>query len=485
VINTKTINVRLNGLSLKLGLCVAVLLLLSACGKSQSPDTNQSASKSAVQPIAKDLKTTYVCPMHPNIVRDHPGHCPICGMDLVKKQVHQHANPRAVSQPSTKPAVQPIAKDLKATYVCPMHPNIVRDHPGHCPICGMDLVKKDAGQHAHADMTPVVDLAPDVIEKLGVRTAKVVRGQLAKEIKTVGYVDYDHDLVDNVSVATAGWVENLSKRRIGLKVNKGELLLELYSPEFLKVQKDYIEAQKKDKSGVLRKYGQRRQSVEPRDALRYMGISESLQNEIARTGKPRFRIPIYAPRYGEIVDLNIKNHEFVPANYAMFTIADLSSVWVIADVYENQMAMVRRHLRAQVKVNALPGKKFDAQVYYVNPVLDPKTRTMKVRLLVSNSDWLLKPNMFADVRIFTDPKFDVLKIPREALIVTGKRESVILDRGNGKFQPVDVVAGMHTDDEVEILSGLKEGDKVVVSGQFLIDSEANLQASFARFGAEK
>jgi Cu(I)/Ag(I) efflux system membrane fusion protein len=133
----------------------------------------------------------------------------------------------------------------------------------------------------------------------------------------------------------------------------------------------------------------------------------------------------------------------------------------------------------------LPGKHFDAHVYYVNPELDPKTRTMKVRLLVPNPDWLLKPNMFADVRIFAEPERKVLKIPREALIVTGRRQSVILDRGSGHFQPVDVVAGMRSGDEVEILSGLKEGDKVVVSGQFLIDSESNLQASFARFGAQQ
>jgi len=497
------------------------LLSLSACNESTS-DASTAKAKTPVPAIAKDLKATYVCPMHPNIVRDHPGHCPICGMDLVEKHAHPltqadasrpaaavpggeqasvaknlltEAQP-ATTKPDTAPAEKPgrddkpeqkpvpaIARDLKATYVCPMHPNIVRDHPGHCPICGMDLVKKDVDPHMHAQ--PVIGLAPDVIEKLGVRTTRVVRGDLTQELKTVGYVDYDHDLVDKVSVATAGWVENLSRRRIGLLVKKGELLLELYSPEFLKVQKEYIAAQKKDKSGVLRKYGQRRQSVEPRDALRYMGISESLQNEIAREGKPRFRIPIYSPRFGEIVQLNIKNHDFIPANYAMFTIADLSSVWVNADVYEHQMALVRRHQRAQVTVNALPGKKFDAQVYYVNPELDPRTRTMKVRLLVSNPDWDLKPNMFADVRIFTDPKRKVLTIPREALIETGKRSSVILDRGDGRFQPVDVVAGMRSDDQVEILSGLQEGDKVVVSGQFLIDSEANLQASFARFGTDK
>lgn len=382
----------------------------------------------------------------------------------------------------TKTPIQPIAQNLP-TYVCPMHPNVIRHHPGHCPICGMDLVRKDADKKA--DVHPVVDLSPDVIEKLGVRTARVVRGDLPRTIRTVGYVAYDRDLVSDVSVATAGWVENLSKKRIGLRVNKGELLVSLYSPEFLRVQKQYLAAQKKDKSSVLRKYSARRQSVEPRDQLRYMGISDSLAYDIARSGKPLFRIPIYAPRYGEIVKYNVKKDQFIPANYAMFTIADLSYVWVYADVYEHQMEFVRRNLRAEVEVNAFPGERFKAHVYYIDPELDPRTRTLKVRLLVSNPHWQLKPNMFADVHIFDDPQSDVLKIPREALIVTGRRESVILDRGNGHFQPVDVVAGMTSGDEVEIKSGLKEGEKVVVSGQFLIDSEANLQASFARFGSEK
>lgn len=426
MIHTKAIHMRRPGISLKPCLWLGILLLLVACGKSQTPDT---------------------------------------------------------AQPQSKPVVQPIAKDLKETFVCPMHPNIIRDHPGHCPICGMALVKKQVGTHEHAH--PVVALAPDVIQKLGVRTAKVERGELWKYIKTVGYVDYDHDSVDDVSVATAGWVENLGVRRVGLKVEKGQLLFELYSPEFLNVQKDFIKAQKKDQSGVLKKYGQRRESVEPRDALRYMGVSESLMNEIARTGKPQFRLPIYAPRYGVIIRHNVKNHQFIPANYTMFTIADLSSVWVEADVYEHQMEYVRRGLTAEVEVKALPGERFSGQVNYVYPELDAKTRTLKVRLLVPNPKGLLKPNMFADVRIFGGPKRDLLKIPREALIVTGERESVILDRGDGKFQPVDVVSGMRSEDEVEILSGLKQGDKVVTSGQFLIDSEANLQASFARFGEAK
>jgi len=164
----------------------------------------------------------------------------------------------------------------------------------------------------------------------------------------------------------------------------------------------------------------------------------------------------------------------------MFTIADLSRVWVMVDVFEHQLAWLKPGLRAEISVPAYPGKKWDGAVDYLYPDLDPKTRTLRVRLVFPNPDLLLKPNMFADVVIYGGPKTDVLKIPTEALIVTGERESVVTAIGGGRFQPVDVVTGMQEGGEVEILSGLKEGDEIVLSGEFLIDSESSLQASFMR-----
>lgn len=377
-------------------------------------------------------------------------------------------------------AVEHAKKHLQEKYICPMHPKIIKDQPANCPLCGMALVKKTIDPDANAH--PTVTLSPNVIQKLGVRTTKVERGQLWKFIKTVGYVSYDERRVKTVQVLTAGWVENLGVRRVGLPVKKGQLLLELYSPEFLAVQKEFIAAQKKDKSGILKKYGKRQESVGPRDYLRYIGVSESLANEIARLGKPKHRLPIYAPQHGTIVRHNIHKHMYLPPNFPMFVIADLSTVWVEADVYEHQLEWVKRNLAAEIEVKAIPGKRFTGQVTYVHPELDTRTRTLKVRILVPNPEELLKPNMFAEVRLFGGPKKDVLKIPREALIVTGERESVVLARGNGQYQPVDVVTGMYSKGEVEILSGIKQGDEIVVSGQFLIDSEANLQASFRRFG---
>lgn len=381
-----------------------------------------------------------------------------------------------------KTAVEHAAEHLTPSYVCPMHPEIVRDAEASCPICGMDLVLKKT-KSALKD-SPSVNLSADVIQKLGVKTETVTRGRLWKYIKTVGYVTYDERRVKTIEAPADGWVENLGVRRAGLQVKKGQLLMELYAPEFLKVQKEFIDAQKKDKSGTLKKYGQRQESIDSRDQLRYMGVSDSLANEIARTGRVHHRIPVYTKQHGNIIRHNVHKHQYVWEGEPMFTIADLSSVWIEANVYEHQLSWITRKQAAVVTVQSLPGKKWKGMVTYIFPELDEKTRSLRVRIRVPNYDSLLKPNMFAKVEILGGAKQDVLKVSRQAVIVTGERESVILDKGNGQFQPVDVVTGMRSRGQVEILSGLSEGDKVVVSGQFLIDSEANLQSSFGRMNSE-
>ncbi len=375
-------------------------------------------------------------------------------------------------------------KHVESSYVCPMHAQIISTEAGTCPICGMSLVKQtNAHKPALSEKIPVVELTPEIIQTLGIRTETVKKGSLSKTIKTVGYVSYNKHRVKLVRSHTSGWVENLVFRNEGQSVKKGNLMLELYSPEFLAVQEQFIKAQKSDKSDILKKYGQRVESRPTRDYLRYLNVSESLINEIARTGKSKYRIPVYAPQYGVLVRHNVHKHQFITPGYIMFVIADTSSVWVEADIYEHQLPWIRRGLSAQIELQALPGKKWPARVNYIYPELDPQSRTLKVRLLVSTPDGLLKPNMFAQVKIITDPVKDTLIIPREALIVTGERQSVIRNLGNGRFQPVDVRTGLNSGGQVEILSGLQEGDKIVTSGQFLIDSEANLQASFQRLNS--
>jgi len=387
----------------------------------------------------------------------------------------------SASKATENTAVEHAKQHLNPKYVCPMHPDIVRDAEASCPICGMDLVAQK--QNRDKENSASVNLSADVIQKLGVKTEKVKKGRLWKYIKTVGYVTYDENRVKTIDAPADGWVENLGVRRAGLQVKKGQLLMELYAPEFLKVQKEFIAAQKKDKSGTLKKYGQRQESVDSRDELRYMGISDSLANEIARTGRVHHRIPIYTKQHGNVIRHDVRKHQYVWEGDPMFTIADLSSVWIEANVYEHQLDWIARKQTAEVSVQALPGKKWRGIVTYIFPELDPQTRSLKVRIRVSNYDSELKPNMFAKVEILGGAKADVLNVSRQAVIVTGERESVILDNGNGQFQPVDVVTGMRSQGKVEILSGLEEGDSIVVSGQFLIDSEANLQSSFERMNS--
>lgn len=369
-------------------------------------------------------------------------------------------------------------KHLDSRYVCPMHPKIIKDAPANCPLCGMALVEKKID--LSADAYPIVKLSPTVTQNMGVRSGRVERGNLWKYINTVGQITHNEDSISKVSMHVQGWVENVGVRVQGLTVKKGQLLFEVYSPEFLKAQKDFLAAQEKDQSGVNRRYSQRKESIEARDRLRFMQVSESMINSIARRGKPYHRIPVYAKQLGKIVQHNVHMGKYVYPYEELMTIVDTSTVWVDAKVYSHQMEWVRLGIKAAIEVDALPGKSFKGEVNFIYPELEPTSRTLRVRLRVPNPEGLLKPNMFAYVSIFGGPKKDLLIIPREALITTGERESVVLDLGKGKFQPVDVVTGMQSGGEVEILSGLNEGDKIVLSGQFLIDSESNLQASFNR-----
>lgn len=369
-------------------------------------------------------------------------------------------------------AMEHALKHLDPKYVCPMHPQIVRDEPGTCPICGMDLVKKMldpmTGKH------PEVRLSSAVVQTMGVRTAKVERGALRKHIRTVGRVEYDETRIAHVHPRAEGWIEGLKLRAEGEPVTKGQELAALYSPEILSAQVDFLIALEPG-SGV------RWDKVDKaRNLLRLLDVPDPIIRDIERAKETRNTVPVLAPIDGIVTKMVAREGMFVTESSEMFTIADLSQVWVMVDVFEHQIAWIEPGLHAEISVPAHPGRKWEGLVDYLYPDLDPKTRTLRVRLVFPNPELSLKPNMFADVVIFGGPKPDVLKIPREALIVTGERETVVKALGDGRFQPVDVVSGMQRGDEVEILSGLSEGDAIVVSGQFLIDSESSLQASFMR-----
>lgn len=358
-------------------------------------------------------------------------------------------------------------------YVCPMHPQIIRDAPGACPICGMDLVEKRV--ETMADRYPPVSLTPAVVQTLGVRTAVAERGLLWRAIRTLGRVTYDETRLAHVHPRASGWIEALDLRAEGEPVKRGQTLAEFYAPDILSAQIDFLLA-REGRSGA------RVDADKARNLLRLLAVPDDVISAIERDGRPRNRIPVRAPMDGIVTRIEAREGMYVTESTEMFRVADLSRVWVMVDVYEHQIDWLKPGAPAEIRAPARPGRTWNGQVDYLYPELDPDTRTLRVRLVFDNPDLSLKPNMFADVEIFGGPKRDVLKIPAEALIVTGARTSVVRALGDGRFQPVDVVSGMQRDGVVEILSGLEAGDRVVTSGQFLIDSESNLRASFQRLG---
>jgi len=367
-------------------------------------------------------------------------------------------------------AMEHAIKHQDSKYVCPMHAQIVRDEEGSCPICGMDLVEKNIGSAIVDDSQPIVSISGAVIQNMGVRTVKVRKSTLWKYIRTPGRIDFDETRMTHIHPRAAGWVEKLHVQAEGDPVKKGRPVLEIYAPDTLAAQVDFLIALNTSKIA----------KEKSRNRLRLLNVPEYVIKQIEKKKETRNAIPIIAPDTGIVSRLMIREGMYVKPEDEIMTIADLSKVWVQVDVFEHQIAWVEKDLTAEMRLAAYPGKIWNGTVQYIYPDVDKMTRTLRVRLAFDNPDLLLKPNMLAEVVIFSGPKHDLINVPRDALIETGTREAVVKALGNGRFQPIDVITGMKQGGHVEIVSGLKEGDEVVVSGQFLIDSESNLQASFRR-----
>jgi Cu(I)/Ag(I) efflux system membrane fusion protein len=328
----------------------------------------------------------------------------------------------------------PGAPDEQRVFLCPMHPDVVREGPADCPICGMDLVPAEPEQASASargagdDPEPdTVSIAPEVANNLGVRTSAAERRELRRRVVTVGYVEYDRTRFREIYSPAQGQIENLSVRSEGERVKKGQYLFQVLAP--------------------------------------MLGASYD---------------KTYAAQDGVIVTLEVIEGSYVSATSLVLTMADLASVWVLADVFEHHAAWVRVGQEAEVRLPYLPDRVWKGKVEYVYPNLDPETRTLKVRMRFDNPDEVLKPNMHTEVTILGKSRADVLAIPRDAVIVAGGEHRVILALDEGRFRPAPVAVGAETDEVVEILEGIEEGDRVVTSAQFLIDSEASLRASLSR-----
>ncbi len=363
-----------------------------------------------------------------------------------------------------------VAKEDKDVlyWVAPMDPNYRRDKPGKSPM-GMDLIPFYADSDGGSGS--VVSISPAVVQNLGVRTARAELTQLWRGIDTVGYVDYDESKVSHIHLRTEGWIEKLAVGSEGERVKKGDFLFYVYSPKLVNAQEELVTALATGNKGLIKATKER---------LNALGISGVQIKKLAQDRKVKQRISIYAPQDGVVSELPVREGMFVKPAQKVMTLGDLSSVWLLAEVFERQSEWVEVGQSADVSLSYVPGKTWHGKVEYIYPSLDPKTRTLKVRLRFENPGEKLKPNMYANVKIFGGAKENTIVIPLEGLIRTGREQRVIIALGEGKFEARDVKAGIESGNFVEILEGLNEGDNIVISGQFLIDSEASMRASLNR-----
>lgn len=358
-------------------------------------------------------------------------------------------------------------------WVAPMDPNFRRDEPGQSPM-GMDLVPVYA-DGADGD-SAVIAIDATIVNNLGVRTAVVERSNLSRRIDTVGYVDYDEDTVHHVHTRVEGWIERLVTKASGDPVKKGQLLFELYSPTLVSAQEEYLTALRSGNDLLINASMGRLESL---------GVGAREISRLDDERRIRQRISVYAESDGVIAHLGVREGIFVTPAMEVMSVAELDRVWVMAEVFERQAEWVKIGQNATVEFDYLPGRTWNGVVDYVYPELDPKTRTLTVRLRFDNTSKALRPNMFSRVTIHAEGFGEVVHVPREAVIRGGNVDRVVIALGDGRFRAQPVLIGIESGDRIAIRRGLSEGETVVVSGQFLIDSESNIDTAFDAMDASQ
>jgi Cu(I)/Ag(I) efflux system membrane fusion protein len=365
-----------------------------------------------------------------------------------------------------------VSEEKKPLYwVAPMDANYKRDKPGKSPM-GMDLIAVyDDGGKGPDEGEGTIRISPDVVNNLGVRTSTATYKSLHTEINTVGYVTYDEDRLVHIHPRVEGWIEKLHVTAIGDPVKKGQPLYEIYSPELVNAQEEFLLALDRNNNRLI---------SAAKNRLSALQLPKLAIAELQKTKKVQQRITFYAPQNGVVENLKIREGFFVKPGSTVMSIGDLSEVWLEAEVFERQAGQVDTGTPVTMTLDYLPGKQWKGKVDYIYPTLDAKTRTVKVRLRFRNEDGEFKPNMFAQIAIHTTGDESALLIPKEALIRTGNQDRVVLALDEGSFKSVAVKVGRYDSESVEILEGLSDGEKVVSSAQFLLDSESSKSSDFKR-----
>jgi len=396
----------------------------------------------------------WVAPMDANYRRDKAGKSPM-GMDLVP--VYAEAKNAQKAEPKI------------LYWVAPMDANYQRDKPGKSPM-GMDLVAvyEEVGGQSEEGL---VTISAAVENNLGVRTGLVVKDEFNMPINTLGIVQANDDAIWQINSRVSGWIEKLYVRSVGIEVKKGQPLFELYSPELVKAQESLFNAINLNRRALINSSKSR---------LEVLGVSNEQIKKIIRNRKVLQNITIFAPKKGTISELKLNEGGFISPATQVITAVNLDTVWVDVEVFAGQVSLVKVGDAASMTLDYFPGQQWDGKINFIYPEMNASNRTLRVRVQFDNPTAQLKPNMFASIILTPEMNKSRLQIPREAVIYAGNMNRVVLAKGNGQFKSVIVKLGLENKKSVEVLSGLSEGQKIVTSAQFLLDSESSISADFDR-----
>ncbi|MBI5557023.1 MAG: efflux RND transporter periplasmic adaptor subunit [Deltaproteobacteria bacterium] len=474
---------------------VAVLLILAvAIGAGlflrlgSSPSHDHDADKSAVTAQVK-----YTCPMHPEIITDEPGQCPICGMDLVK--IETETQPAAGSGPM-KSAEDDFFSDLKEPgqrrllfYRNPMNGEVTSPVPMKDEM-GMDYVPvyedemQPSGKTGVPEGRVTIRVGPEALKSSGVQTAPAVRERISRTVRAVGLITADETRIRHVHTKVDGWVESLSVNFNGQLVTAGQPILSLYSPTLLTSQEEFLRARETaakfstNQDEGLRKLGQQLFDS-ARRRLELFDVPSSFINDLEREGKTSRIVTLNAPVAGFVTAKSIFEGQQIVPGQELFTITDLSRVWIEANLYEYEAGQVAVGQEAGLTLPYAPGVRLQGKVTYIYPFLNPESRTLKVRFEFANQDFLLKPAMYADVAIDLATVEGVV-VADSAVMDTGTRKLAFVEIEAGTFEPREIETGVRGNGKVQIISGIRTGEMVAVKANFLLDSESRLRATTLR-----
>ncbi|TES90657.1 MAG: efflux RND transporter periplasmic adaptor subunit [Desulfobacteraceae bacterium] len=370
-------------------------------------------------------------------------------------------------------------------WAAPMDPTYIRNEPGKSPM-GMDLVPVYEEEGGEKEPASTIRIDPVTIQNMGVRMGRVKRKPLVKHIRAFGNITYDERRIYVVNTKFNGWIEKLYVNFIGETVKKGQPLFDIYSPELVTAQEEYLlslqhNASLKESPYPSIREGAQRLLKASRTRLRYWDLSEKQIQKIEDTGKVQKTLTVYSTAKGVVIKKHAFQGHYVKAGEHQYEIADLSKVWVDVEIYEYELPWIKKGMPAKMELSYIPGKIFTGKVLYVYPFLTAKTRTAKLRLEFPNPDYQLKPNMYANVNLESAVSGDSLVIPQEAVIDSGVRKVVFVAMGKGKFQPREVKLGLEgNDNEFQVLEGLRENEQIVLSAQFMLDSESRLREAIQK-----